>query len=332
MELPDGKNRAFTSFKKVVITGGAGYIGSSLCDFMINKQKVNCDEIHVYDNLYYNQGTLVSKSFTQNSRIKFFKEDILDWSDNLKRSIDGADVIIPLAALVGAPLCDKNKQLATDLNYGWYNDLITKLNNQLVIYPNTNSGYGSSGESTCTEESPTNPLSLYAKSKEDTEKLLLEYYDKSIVFRLATVFGASFRPRTDLLVNNLVKVALDHGNISVFDGHFRRNYIHIKDICQAFTFAMNFSPLMINNVFNLGNDDINTTKLMLVEKVCRLTGATYSQDPIRTDPDKRDYVVSSEKLYDLGYEARVSLEEGINEMKKFYSLFDKSDEHKCRNY
>ena len=330
--LPDGKERAFTKFKRIVITGGAGYLGSALCDFITNSRKIGYDELHIYDNLYYNQGTLVSKCFTQSDRISFFKENILDWSDNLKESIKGADVVIPLAALVGAPLCDKNETIAYELNYKWYEDLIPLLSDQLVVYPNTNSGYGSTGDGICDENTPTNPLSLYAKTKDDAEKLLLLNYNKSIVFRLATVFGTSFRTRTDLLVNNLVKRAIDDGNISVFDGHFRRNYIHVKDICSAFTFAMNYWPLMINNVFNLGNDAINSTKLTLVEKVCDLVGATVSHDDSRTDPDKRDYVVSSQKLYDLGYEARVTLNDGINEMKKFYSMFDSSDENKCKNY
>lgn len=332
MEVPDGDNRALTSFKRVVITGGCGYIGSSLCNFIINKMKVNCDEIHIYDNLYFNQGSLVSKALTQSDRISFFKEDVLDWSDNLKASIKGADVVIPLAALVGAPLCDRNKELAYSLNYEWYEDLLPLLKDQLVIYPNTNSGYGSTGTGICDENTPTNPLSLYAKTKDDAEKLLISNHNKSIVFRLATVFGSSFRTRTDLLVNNLVKTAMEDGNISVFDGHFRRNYIHVNDICSAFTFAMNYWPVMIGNVFNLGNDSINTTKLTLVEQVCQLTGATLTHDNSRTDPDKRDYVVSSQKLYNLGYEARVTLTEGINEMKKFYETFDPLDEQRCRNY
>ena len=139
MELPDGESRAYTSFRKVVITGGAGYIGSSLCNFLINSRLVNCDEIHVYDNMYYKQGTLVSNVLTQSNRIKFFKEDVNDWSDSLNKSIEEADVIIPLAALVGAPLCDKNPELARRLNYIWFQQLATKLENQLVIYPNTNS-------------------------------------------------------------------------------------------------------------------------------------------------------------------------------------------------
>lgn len=332
MEVSDGNGRAFMSFKRVVITGGGGFIGSRLCDFITKTMKVHCDEIHVYDNLYFNQGSLVSESLAQNENVSFFQEDILDWSDNLKESINGADVIIPLAALVGAPLCDKNEDLAYRLNYKWYEDLLPLLKDQLVIYPNTNSGYGSAGELECDENTKVNPLSLYAKTKDDTEKLLISKHYKSIAFRLATVFGTSFRTRTDLLVNNLVKTAVEDGNISVFDGQFRRNYIHIQDICSAFVFAINYWPIMVGNVFNLGNDSINTTKLTLVERVCQLTGATLTHDDSRTDPDKRDYVVSSQKLYNLGYEARVTLDQGIHEMKRFYKTFNKQDEQMCRNY
>ena len=315
---------------KITITGAAGYIGSSLCELLA--RKLDC-EIYAFDNLYYNQGTLVSNVFCRNSNIHFFNEDITDWSDNLSGAIKGSDFIIPLAALVGAPLCNKYPEETVRVNYEWMETLVSKLLNETVIYPNTNSGYGTTAsDQLCTEDTPTNPISLYAKTKDDAEKILLQRYEKSIAFRLATVFGCSYRPRTALLVNNLVKFALDHDHLTVFDGHFRRNYIHVRDICNAFLFAINNRDVMHGNVYNIGNDKINTTKLEMVEKICDRTGVSFSEDKSRTDPDKRDYVVSSQKLYDLGYEPIYTLSYGIDEMVKFYNIWNPLDEYKCKNY
>ena len=312
---------------KIVITGAAGYIGSSLCEYF----SALGNEVVGFDNLIYDQGTLVSKVFIKNN-CTLFMEDVLKWSDNLINHIKTADVVIPLAALVGAPLCDKQPDLANQINYEWFQTFLNHLDNQLVIYPNTNSGYGSTGNAICTEETPSNPLSLYARTKQDTEDLLLKSYPNTICFRLATVFGWSFRPRTDLLVNNLVKVAQQYGHITVFDPDFRRNYIHVKDIVNGFNFAIKEARHMKGQVYNLGNDYLNTTKLDLVSLVSRQLGTSYSIDNGNTDPDKRDYNVSSAKLYDLGYKPKFGLEVGIAEMAKFYKFMSSNDEERCRNY
>lgn len=316
---------------RIVVTGAAGYIGSMLCDRLVRLGHT----VVAFDNLWYDQGTLVGKPFCGNGWYNpFYKENVLDWSDNLIREITSADIIIPLAALVGAPLCDKHPQLATDLNYGWFVELQKYLNKQYVIYPNTNSGYGSTGDEICTETTPSNPLSLYAKTKQDTEDLLLKY-NRSVCFRLATVFGWSFRPRIDLLVNNLTYVAKTKGHLTIFDGHFRRNYIHVQDIASAFIFCVSEHGLkeeMCGQVYNLGNDNLNTTKLGLAETICKITKSTMSVDLSRSDPDKRDYLVSSQKLYNTGYWPVISLEDGVNEMLKFYDLLSDSDMHRCRNY
>ena len=311
---------------KVLITGGAGYLGTSIIEAFKGTVHITC-----FDNLFYDQGTLVAKSMLHPS-IKFYNEDINDWSDNLVRSIKEADIIIPLAALVGAPLCDKNQDLAIQTNYTWFKKLLKYLDSQIVIYPNTNSGYGTTGDEICTEETPSNPISLYAQTKQNTEDLLLQSYDNTICFRLATVFGWSYRPRTDLLVNNLVKVAKQEGHISVFDGHFRRNYIHVEDIVEAILFTLYEKHRMYGNVYNLGNDKINTTKLELVQKICDSLGVSYSVDNSKTDPDKRDYIVSSQKLYNLGFECKRDLDYGIMQMDKFYNLLSESDLDRCRNY
>ena len=309
--------------KKILITGGAGYIGSALL------ASNHPGAITVFDNLYWNQGPLVYpllKSF------RFFNESILEWSDTLKREIEKADVIIPLAALVGAPLCDKEPEMAEELNYLWFEKLLNYLDNQLVVYPNTNSGYGSTGDSICTEETPMNPLSLYGKTKQQTEDLLLSSYNNSIVFRLATVFGWSFRPRMDLLVNNLSSIAYETKNLEVFDGHFRRNYIHVKDVASGLGFAVQNRDRMKGNVYNLGNDAINMSKESLARIICDVTGASYRKVSDRTDPDKRDYLVSSQKLYDLGYTPKIGLEKGIIEIMQFCSFNPAKGEPQLKNY
>lgn len=317
---------------KIVITGAAGYIGSKLFDSLVKRGH----NVIGFDNLFYDQGTLVSKVACNSIGLsKFFVEDVTSWSKNLKDAIKNADIIIPLAALVGAPLCDKYPELTYKINYEWFSKLLPYLKDQYIIYPNTNSGYGSTGEEICTEETPSNPLSLYAKTKQDSENLLMTY-EKSTCFRLATVFGWSYRPRTDLLINNLTKTALETGRIFLFDGHFRRNYIHVDDIVSAFNFIIDKITYEdsedIHGVFNLGNDSLNTTKENLVKEICSIVGSDFVIQDNRTDPDKRDYLVSSQKLYSLGWKPSVSLRSGVNQMVNFYRLMSKSDELRCRNY
>lgn len=306
---------------KIVITGAAGYIGSLLCKKIV--EEFNNAEVYAFDNLYYDQWAYV-KDNLNHKRIKFYKEDILDWSANLINKVQEADYIICLAAIVGAPACDEVPELATDLNYNWYEDLLGKVDgSQKIIYPNTNSGYGTTPEGTiCTEESPSNPISLYGKLKQDTEDLLLKEYDNTVCFRLATVFGLSGRPRLDLLVNNFVYRAVRDNQLDIYDGHFRRNFISVNDVCRAFIFTMqldNFNK-MKNQVYNLGTDTLNSTKLDFAKKVSDITGCKIIEHEYKTDPDKRNYLVSSQKLYNLGFTPiDTSLDENIKELSIFCS-------------
>jgi|APGre2960657404_1045060.scaffolds.fasta_scaffold41574_2 nucleoside-diphosphate-sugar epimerase len=308
---------------KIVITGAAGYIGSRLTADLLN----HGHEVFCFDNLFFGQHSLTESVF-EHPKCHFFEESVLDWSPNLKEAISRSDVIYPLAAMVGAPLCKKHPELTKALNQDWLGELLPRLHGQLLILPNTNSSYGSY-DGVCDEDTPLNPLSLYAETKDAGEKIV-HAYPRSTCFRLATVFGGSFRTRTDLLINNLVGTSLGEA-IEVFDGHFRRNYVHIGDVVTALKMPM-YDQRMRGQIYNLGNDEINSTKLKLVQDICRLTGGSYSVVDNKTDPDKRDYEVSSKKLYSMGFRPKFDLEYGVKQMADLYRSGLSLTDPRCRNY
>jgi len=299
--------------KKVLITGGAGYIGSILTPYLLEKGY----KVTVLDNLYYRQNSLFAVCHYKN--FEFIYGDARD-ELLIKRMLPEYDVILPLACLVGAPACERNKILAKTLNYGAI-ALINKYRskNQMLIFPTTNSGYGiGEKDKFCTEETPLRPISLYGKLKVKAEKLLLGS-GNVITLRLATAFGMSPRMRLDLLVNDFVYRAVTDRAIVLFEEHFRRNFIHVRDVAMTFEYCIRNYDKMMDKPYNVGLSSANLTKRELAEKIKEyVPELTIISSPIGEDPDKRDYIVSNERLERTGWKPEYSLDDGIIELIKGY--------------
>lgn len=304
----------------ILVTGGAGYLGSVLCELLLDKDY----KVTAVDNLIYRQKSLFH--LCNNPNFDFVFGDVRDKS-LMSKLIKNADVLLPLAAIVGAPACDRDPQLATSTNL----DAIQMLNklrskNQLIVYPTTNSGYGtSSGEVFCTEETPLQPISLYGRTKSDAEAELLGS-ENTITLRLATVFGMSPRMRLDLLVNHFVFVALNDGYIVLFEKDFKRNFVHIRDVADCFIYCIENSKKMIGKPYNVGLDSANLSKEELALKIKEHLPNFYIHfAEVGSDPDKRNYIVSSQRLKIAGFEAKKSLDDGIKELIKGYQLIRRSE-------
>ena len=297
--------------KKILITGAAGYIGSMLCTELVKRGHL----VYAVDLLKYNSNSLSHLFFFKN--FNFLKADVTD-EKVLGKIVKNMDFIIPLAALVGAPLCEKYKKKAVELNLNSIKK-ITKIlkKNQKIIYPTSNSGYGiGSKNKFCDENSPLKPISLYGKTKADAEQHILKHKN-SICFRLATVFGFSYRMRTDLLVNNFVERSLKYKEISLFEPHFRRNFIHIRDVANAFIYSIDNFTKLKNNIYNIGLSSANITKLMLTKKIKKkIPDLKIKVIKNIKDQDQRDYYVSNIKIEKKGFKAKISLDDGIEELIK----------------
>jgi nucleoside-diphosphate-sugar epimerase len=300
---------------KILVTGGAGYIGSVLVPALLR----DGHDVHVLDNFLFGQNTLLDACIEP--RFTVTRGDCRE-KPTLEKALKSADVVIPLAAIVGAPGCALDPTAAVSTNFEAVK-LLLKLRSpqQRILLPNTNSGYGIGDASTfCTEKSPLRPLTLYGKTKVQAEAAVLDA-GNCVTFRLATVFGMSPRMRIDLLVNDFVYRALTDRAVVIFEGHAKRNYIHIRDVANAFRHALANFDAMKNEPYNVGLSQANLSKLELCAEIKKhLPGFVCLEAPIGEDPDKRDYIVSNEKLERTGWRPQFSLSDGIKELIKGYTI------------
>ncbi len=296
---------------KILITGGAGYIGSVLTDLLL----LNGYQITVYDNFMFRQNSL--NNLFSNKNLNVIDGDIRD-RELLNKEISKHDVIIPLAAIVGAPACEKYKFISNEINYESNLDLVkNKSNDQLILMPTTNSAYGSgNSDNYCNEDSPLKPLSDYANQKVKLEEEILNF-ENVISFRFATVFGFSPKMRFDLLVNDFTQKAYSDKYIILFEENFKRNYLHVKDAANVFMHALNNLSSFNHKIYNVGLSNANISKRELCDKIKEyLPNFVYNTSPFSWDPDKRNYIVDNSRIENTGFNCLYSLDDGIKELIK----------------
>jgi nucleoside-diphosphate-sugar epimerase len=304
---------------KILITGGAGYIGSVLVPHLLAARH----QVTVLDNFMFGQAPLLECCHDDNFRI--VRGDCRDEAV-VKPLVAQADAIIPLAALVGAPMCKQDQVAAKTTNQDAV-EMLCRLASpsQWILMPVTNSGYGIGEKGKfCTEDTPLKPISLYGTTKVAAEEAVLAR-ENGLTFRLATVFGLSPRMRIDLLVNDFVHRAVTDRAVVIFEGHFKRNYIHIRDVARVFSYAIEHFATMKGKPYNVGLEDANLSKLELCAVIKKyLPGFVYLEAPIGEDPDKRDYIVSNQRILSTGWAPEWSLDRGIKELIKGYTIIRNS--------
>jgi len=300
---------------KILVTGGAGYIGSVLVPMLLSVGH----EVVVIDNFMYGQMSLLDCCHDKNLTI--VRGDV--WDEVLLDRIKATplDFIIPLAAIVGMDACDKDPEIARTTNLEAIKSLVSLKFLPPIIFPNSNSGYGIGQKDIhCTEESPLNPVSLYGRLKVEAEKVVMDT-NKAVVLRLATVFGISPRMRTDLLVNDMVQKAVCFKEpVKIYQPHFKRNYIYVRDVARAFMFCLENFNRMRGQVYNLGLSNANLSKWELCQEIQKQVSDFTFFEGEGEDPDKRNYIVSNEKIEKTGFKPRVSLQEGIAELIKGFKI------------
>lgn len=304
---------------KVLITGGAGYVGSVMTEHFLES---GCS-VTVLDDFRYRQSSLLH--LCRHKTLRIVRGDVRE-AGIVKSLLKEADAVIPLAALVGAPACDRYPQESRSINVGAVK-LIDRLRSrdQRVLFPVTNSGYGiGSAGSLCTEESPLRPISRYGRQKVEAEKALMDS-GNAIAFRLATAFGVSPRMRIDLLVNDFTHRALTDGVIVLFEAHFKRNYIHVRDIARVFEFGLKNFSRMKNEVYNVGLSSANLSKLELCRVIKKhLPKLAIITSEVGKDPDQRNYIVSNEKIETAGFRPCYTLDWGIEELIRAFTFLKDS--------
>jgi len=304
---------------KILVTGAAGYIGAVLVPRLLSEGH----EVVALDNFMYNQSSLLDVCY--HDKLGIVRGDTRD-KNLMTKLMKGADAIFPLACLTGAPLCAKEPAAAQAILLDAIKMVLElRSKDQRIIFPTTNSGYGIGEKGKhCTEDTPLRPISLYGKLKVDAEKAILDA-GGGITLRLATAFGISPRMRLDLLVNDFTYRAVYDKFVILFEAHFHRNYIHVRDISKAFLHALNNFDKMKNQAYNVGLSDANLTKLELCQEIKKLVPDFYFVEAtIGEDPDKRDYIVSNEKIEKTGFKPDVSLQKGLQELIKGYQVIKRN--------
>jgi len=310
------------NIQRVLVTGGAGYLGSTMVPMLLQEGY----HVTVYD--LFNWGIMPLNSIASNENLTIIKGDVTD-PDELAEVVRQNDAVIHLAAIVGYPACSKEPEVAKQVNVEGTRNVMNAVTNQRVIYASTGSCYGAIN-GTCTEETPISPLTLYGETKAEGEKLVRA--KGGVGLRLATVFGVSPRLRLDLLVNDLTSKAVELKHFDVYEGSFRRTFLHVKDAARAFIFALQHYNSMSGNAYNVGDESMNMTKMQVAKMIeSNVDGCNITESNNGQDKDKRDYAVSYALIRSLGYKAQVTMSSGIKELLKIIPHIKKDEVKKCKN-